>query len=389
MIDTVRLASPPLPEALIERIEQQLVLRSALDLSTGDLQWQFTRGSLSGSWDSRVSVQVEREEWVHGPLTLRGITEEVVTGKKQLKLTCKLPCEPYLVIEGSVHKALLGHNVYGGPLPPALTMAWFVDNIAERLGVTLPYSEDWRVLRIDWAEAFDLGSFEAVQEYISGLNMAAFPRREVVRHGSESLFAPGRTTTIKAYHKGPEFSAHDYGKLRKIVDPGELIALQDMANRILRVETSIKARKLAEDHSGKPQVVQVTQAYLEGVHDREAARLLKEAAGTMETVRTHREVSRRLQSTYQGELGNRLFGTWLQLAALGEKEVKRDMAARTFYRQRKQLIDAGCSWAATDVIILKTSAVPQGFSPVRYDRRRLTEEAEQVKLQLYSYSRAA
>jgi II/X family phage/plasmid replication protein len=133
----------------------------------------------------------------------------------------------------------------------------------------------------------------------------------------------------------------------------------------------------------------VTQAYLEGVHDREAARLLKEAAGTMETVRTHREVSRRLQSTYQGELGNRLFGTWLQLAALGEKEVKRDMAARTFYRQRKQLIDAGCSWAATDVIILKTSAVPQGFSPVRYDRRRLTEEAEQVKLQLYSYSRAA
>lgn len=377
MIDTLRIASPSLTEATIEQVEQSLIRRQAVELATGDVQYEFTSGTLEGSWDSRVSVRVEREEWVATKL------------KGKSNAAYKVPCEPYLVVEGSVHKALLGHNVYGGPLPPALSGAWFVDNIAGRAGVALPPSEYWRVLRVDWAEVFDLGSFEAVQEYVSGLNMASFPRREVVRHGSESIFAPGSTTTIKAYHKGPEFSAHDWRRLKGHMDHGELVALQDRANRILRVETSIKARKLTEDFGHKPLVCELTQDYLERVHDREVARLLKEADIEMQTVRTHREVNRRLQDTYGSELASRLFGTWLQLAATGEQEVRRNMARPTFYRQRKQLIDSGCSWAATDVIVLKTSAVPVGFSPTRGDRHRLTDEAEQVQLQLYSYNRAA
>lgn len=379
MNDTIRLASPPLSEATISRVERNLKRRQTIDLSTGESlpQYEFTSGTLEGSWDSRVSVQVEREQWVATNL------------KGQPNAAYKLPCEPYLVIEGSIHKALLGHNVFGGPLPPALSAAWFVDNIAGRAGVALPPSEEWRVLRIDWAEAFELPSFEGVQEYIGGLNMASFPRREVIRHGSESLFAPGRTTTVKVYHKGPEFSAHDWKRIKNHVDPGELIALQERANRILRLETSIKTRKLTDDFGQKPLVCELTQDYLERVHDREVARLLKEADTDMQTVRTNREVSRRLQEIYSPELANRLFGTWLQLAALGEKEVRRNMARPTFYRQRKQLVDSGCSWSATDVIVLKTSAVPVGFSPTRSDRHRLTDEAEQVRLQLYSYNRAA
>lgn len=378
MNDTFRFASPTLTEATIGRIEQNLVHRQATDLATGEIQYDFTSGSLEGSWDSRVSVRVEREEWVATKL------------KGKSNAAYKVECEPYLVVEGSVHKALLGHNVFGGPLCPALSAAWFVDNIAGRAGVALPPSEDWRVLRIDWAEAYELSSFEAVQEYVSGLNMASFPRREVHRYGSESIFAPGSTTTVKAYHKGPEFSAHDWPRLKKAgMDHGELVALQERANRILRLETSIKTRKLTEDFGQKPLACELTQEYLENVHDREVARLLKEADIEMQTVRTHREVSRRLQETYDSNLANKLFGMWLQLAAVGEREVRQNMARPTFYRQRKQLMDSGCSWAATDVVVLKTSAIPAGFSPTRGDRHRLTDEAEQVRLQLYSYNRAA
>ena len=93
---------------------------------------------------------------------------------------------------------------------------------------------------------------------------------------------------------------------------------------------------------------------------------------------------------YSQKLSNHLFGTWMQLATLGERVVKHEMPARTYYRQRKQLTDAGCAWNASDVqIVPRHSTIPLGFAPVRSDPRRLTEEADQVKYKLQSYSRAA
>jgi II/X family phage/plasmid replication protein len=165
-----------------------------------------------------------------------------------------------------------------------------------------------------------------------------------------------------------------------------IYGLQEQANRILRLETSIKARKLSEDHQGqKPQVGQLTQAYLERVHDREIARLLKEAQTDMNTVRTHLEVSRRLAHTYSPELADRLLGTWFKLSALGEDHVRKSMSKPTFYRQKKQLIEAGCSWNGTDVILKTHSLIPHGFSPVRRDPRRLSEESPLVVQILEAY----
>jgi II/X family phage/plasmid replication protein len=377
MIDTIRLASPSLSEESVQRIALSLKIRSQVDAPTGEIEWSFTSGSLAGSWDSRITVQVERDEWVYLPGT--GSSKAMAN---------KRPCAPYLVVEGSVHKALMGHNVFGGPVDPQAALPWFVDELAHRLGVTLPPGDSWEVLRADWAEAYELPSFEAVEEFIRGLNSAEFPRRgSVTRYGSESVSSPGRTTTVKAYHKGPEFSSHDRRRLLSAGMPEAIIyGLQDQANRILRLETSIKARKLSKDHQGqKPQVGQLTQDYLERVHDREIARLLKEAQTDMNTVRTHLEVSRRLSRIYSPELADRLLGTWFKLSALGEDHVKKSMSKPTFYRQKKQLIDAGCSWNGTDVILKTHSLIPRGFSPVRRDPRRLIEEAPQVREALESY----
>lgn len=383
MIDTVRLASSSVSEATIKQVEQFMERRSCVHLGTGELSYEFTSGGLLGSWDSRVSVQVEREEWKH--ITTAGMILNTRSERRVRGCTSKVACEPYLVIEGSIHKAMLGHNIFGGPIDFATSCAWFIDELSQRMGVELPSVASWRVLRADWAEVFDLGSFEAVQEFIGALNSAEFPRRTVIRHGSESLYAPGRTTTIKAYHKGVEFSVHDWKRLKHFLDYPDLVTLQEQANCILRLETSIKAKKLADDFKGtKPSVLEVTREYLERVHDREVARLLKEGKSQMETVRTHKEVSRRLHETYSEnpQLANLLFGTWLQLATLGETEVKVNMSPRTYYRQRKQLSDAGVSWQTTDVYVSKHSAIPVGFSPVRHDPRRLTDEAINVQSML-------
>jgi II/X family phage/plasmid replication protein len=370
MLDTLKLSSPFVSEAVARAVELACVRRSEVVCSTEQTNWEIFTAHPEGSYEHRVSVRVEREAWVN------------------IKHAYKVPCEPYITVEGSVHKALLGHNVYGGPLPFVLTACWFIDHVAALLGVSFPDAEEWEVQRADIAEAYELPSFAACEEYISGLNQARFPRRKPGKWGSETLMFVGTTTAFKVYHKGPEFWRHDRKRLREHLSESALFELQERANRILRLETSIKAKKLTADFKGKPKVVQVTQAYLERVHDKETARVIREASSEVEVVRTYREVSRRLHQQHEGRLANILFGTWTQLAAVGEEEVKKNIAAATWYRQRKQLTEAGVSWHATDVKIEERfSAIPAGFSPIRSDTRRLTDEADEVIKQLYSYNR--
>lgn len=372
MVDTVRLRSPHVSEALAYEVTQACQVRTGVDVATGEVLYEFTSGSLEGSWDTRVSVQVKRLKWV-----CPGGAPPAI----------QVDCAPYLEIEGSVHKALLGHNLFGGPEDPSASVRWFVADVARRLGVELPPVDLWELRRVDWAEVYDLGSWDAVQEYVHRLNSADYPRRKVTRYGCEALVSPGQTTSVKVYHKGPEFRQHDLRRWRRVDNEGAA-GLLEQADRFLRFEVELHHRKLEAD--GVTQVDDLDRAYLEGVHDREAARLLREGQCEMEQVRTHREVKARLDAHYSQELAGRLFGTWLQFAALGEKVVKASMNRATFYRHRAQLTEVGVQWLGADVrVVAALSLVPEGFRPVRNDPRRVTGEHPSVTMALAAYRDAA
>jgi II/X family phage/plasmid replication protein len=370
MLDTVRLRSPALEEATAQAVEQSCQRRMCFEIATGWVVYELTTGALSGSWDERVSIRVMREEWT------------VPEGQRAAIMQ---PCAPYVLLEGSVHKALLGHNVHGGPLDAVAACRWLVADVAARLEVALADGAAWTVQRVDWTEVYDLGTFAGVQEYVHALKLAEMPRRRPCTYPG-GVYFPGHTTTVKLYHKGPEFYKHDRKRLMQALGVKPTAELYARANTLLRFEVELHARKLDDDYrkssnlqAGKPTVAWLTREYLESVHDREAGRLLREGQADMDTVRTNRAVSRRLKDTYGQTLGNQLFGTWLQLAALGEEVVKVELPRRTFYRHRKQLVDAGCSWKGADVrIIAQVSAIPEGFSPVRCDPRRLLDESVRV-----------
>lgn len=363
MLDTVKLRSPDLPEDVALIVEQYCYRRSAVEISSGEVQYSITSGSLDGTFDSRVSVRVFRNEVDVDGETFRPLE----------------PCAPYIVLEGSVHKAMLGHNVYGGPLDFVSAVRWFIWDLGWRLGVDLPQADLWQVRKVDWSEVFEFPSFDGVQEYVRGLNASAYPRRTVLRFGSESICAVGRNSTFKAYHKGPEFSKHDFKRLRDIIGVPEVQELQGYANKLLRVELSVKAKKLDEDFKGKPCIVDITRDYLERVHDAETGKILREGKSDMDTVRTHKEVRDRLHALYGRRLANTLFGTWLQLASMGESVTAQAMHRATFYRQRKQLEDASVSWLGADVKIVECeSLIPKGFSVRRDSPFRLTTEHPRV-----------
>ena len=99
----------------------------------------------------------------------------------------------------------------------------------------------------------------------------------------------------------------------------------------------------------------------------------------MQTVHTHREVSGRLHEVYEDRLANILFGVWMQLAALGEAEVRKRVPRATWFRQKKQLVDAGVSWQAADVqIVPRNMALPRDFSPTRLSPYRMVNEDPDV-----------
>jgi II/X family phage/plasmid replication protein len=233
--------------------------------------------------------------------------------------------------------------------------------------------------------------FAAVQEFIRSMQAAEYPRRKASRYGSEALHFGGTTTAFKMYHKGPEFSKHDARRLASRLTASELHDLQALANGILRVEVSVKSKKLRADNQGeKPSVVQVTDAYLQAVHDRETARVLREGKSDMETVRTSVEVKRRLQTEYAkpSRMAHCLYGFWSMMSTLGEAEVRSTMPDSTFRKYRDCLVAAGCSWAGTDIVIRQT-LIPLGFSLARSSPFRDAQEDPAITAQLASYRQAA
>lgn len=369
-IDTIGLASLPIDEDIVQRLEQECTLRQGVRLSSGEVLYEITTGELKGSYDHRICFRIERSRWqaVHKAPPVR------------------VPCAPYIYIEGSVHKAILGHNVYGGPVSFRAAAWWLIDSMTNLFQVELPVASFWEVRRIDVAEVYEFPSFEAISEYFRGLKAVDYPRRRVGFWDLTGLYWSGRTTTVKFYHKGPEFNKHDRPRLKKLFTLSELNELQIHANRLFRAEVEVKPEKLSYDFGQPPLVREVVDGYLYGIFDQEVDRVLKEGdSKVVDKVREARAVQQRLHELYGSRMANTLFGVWVQLATLGPKALRTSMTRSTYYKYCGMLKDAGCSWDATDLVLKEHSLVPSGFSLRRGSPWHLSAEHPVITQQLDRY----
>ncbi len=376
MLDSVKLQSPHISEATARLVEQQIETFQRLDNASGELLYELHAGQLDGSYDHRVSVRVNRKKFV--------------PDSNSSNRMVAVNCAPYLYLEGSVHKALLGHNVHGGPQDFEAPCYWFVFELMERLGVALPRPMEWTVQRIDWSETYSM-SHDAIRQYVRSLNSCNFPRRPgLQRYGDESIASPGRTTAVKIYHKGPEFMKHDFRRLRPHLDPYELLLLGQIAAETLRVEVAIKKRKISDEHGGDAKIPHIDLEWIKKVHATEIGRLIRESKTDMKIVRDTHSVRDRLLATYSDRQASALFATWVQFAALGERSCKDSLAERTFYDHRKKLLNAGVAWTGSDVRIVGTRGVlvPADFRPVTRDARCSSSEAPEVSRILEHYRAA-
>lgn len=390
-IDTVKLRSPHIDETLAQFFEKQSILRQGIDLSSGEILYELTTGNLDGSYDSRISFKVMREDHILDR-----------NGRPELQ-----PSEPYILAEASLHKVFYGQNIYGNPVKFQSLCARFIDVLGvlfdDDAGL-LPSAKLWEVRRVDWAEVYRLPPL-AIAEFFRGVSHCKFPRRSAksAKYGVNAVYFPGSTTTVKLYHKGPEFKEHDKNRLKQSLTrhifeqtkhlrqsnasdqydknyrwvEKKLKALQRLADNRLRVEVEIHSDKLAADFtppyadkSHFPLVSEITDEYLKNLHDNEIFKLLKEGKADMETVRTADKVIARLNAYYGKRAANSLNHFWTMLAARGEDIAKGQYSESQFYANRRKLVDAGISWHASNVFILEQdTALPRDFVPLRTNAR--------------------
>ena len=72
-------------------------------------------------------------------------------------------------------KAMMGHNVYGGPRNFQKACSFFVNLVEKLLGVDLPPSGNWTVHRVDVAHVFALTK-PACKEFFDSIQLRNFPR---------------------------------------------------------------------------------------------------------------------------------------------------------------------------------------------------------------------
>ena len=297
-------------------------------------------------------------------------------------------CEPYILIEASVHKIFVGHNVYGGSSDFQKVTSEFIHLLEDQLNVELPPARNWTVHRVDVALVYRL-SKPACKEFFDGMQLISFPRRKKgsAKYAMAVYFA-GKTTTVKFYHKGSEFAVHDRSRLRQFFinlfqhlhgkddtqnyqrAEKKIQALQRLADNRMRVEVEIHSDKFQYDFGKNPKVEDVTDTYLQEVYDREVEKLLREGKQGMDTVRETRAVMRRLQNVYGHSTGNRLYGFWSSLCTLGDEVTREQFPKTVYFRNRKQLEEAGVSWRGTDVVVIANDKlIPSDFSPIRSDKR--------------------
>lgn len=402
MICTELLRSPYIGEAQAEWISRQLQTRLSTDNWDGREIYNYTSGQLQGSFDHRVCVAVEREMWV---------PYDDVRHPKTGKAPAKVKTLPFVTIEGSVHKAMMGHNVYGGPLCPVESARWFVADVTQHLGLDLPPGDRWHFDRVDQAEAYDVGSLAAALEIKRSFELARYTRREPTIYPATVMF-PGNTSTWKIYVKGLEFEHNDYKRVAATMGKHKAEELQEQANKLIRVELSVKQRLITERinlMAGEDQKkgshynvetlgcsrwnvggMAISRDWLEDTHNKETERVLRDGEQDMETVRNHDDVRRRLYEVHGPRVGRTLYGTWSALALSGEEYVRQSMTKTTFYRHAKQLRNAGVSWIGSDVFVgERSSLIPVGFSLARNSPFRLTGEAPEVVQALAPFRIAA
>jgi len=392
LIDTVCFLTPVIPAFYIEKIKRNLKIYSCVDCSTGEVLYNFSTGVVKGSYDSSINLKINQDN--------------------SIKITC------------SIHKVLLGYNIAYGSDNLVLLANCLKKILYDALEVKLPDVMTWELLQVDYTLTFNLHSQDNVEHYINSLKNAEYARRNAKHYNNNGLQVPGATTVIKFYNKQKEFLEHDYSKIKKVVGQASADNLLTLANGLLRIEVSIRSRKLKQIFKKTVYRKEIYKLYRKAVNEfgiqsvqaqnttkffeknkvtlkdfqiekiikiweSEVLKVIKDRKNVV-LVNKDNLVLDRLNELFSTRKVSSLYSFWTLLSTRGEAYVKTVYKKPTFYRLRKDLVASGISWKDTNIYIRTDhnviNFVPSLDSPYLYD---LNKPNLDMKERIYNLLRGA
>jgi hypothetical protein len=361
MLDTVVMTTEHLEPDHYTIIQEQLQARYGVSAGTGEVAYlHYTASIAVPLTGAPLRLQVRTSKWVKMPGER---SPHKIDGFRSLR------------VEVSIHKAMHGHNVYGGPREPQEALYWLVNLVSELLSCPMPPLHYWYIRRLDIAESFDLGSLENVRGWIQAKKLVVYPRREVHFWGNNGFAANGTTTTLRAYAKGIQFHAEGgYKQLLQCRDAAYAFEVSRIAEKTLRCETEIKDPVFDKlDEGGRADTLTSEWLHKE-MYEKSWRQFLRPIDSDSRLVHTAVEVEARLRATYPDParvLG--LYSVWCLLAVRGEGWYRTQVAGSTWRKQRAALEKAFVSWESTNVLTVDCPGSIQDFFPSLTCPERLTE----------------
>lgn len=355
-VDTIWLVSPYVPDEVAIKIQNQSTWKYAVDKKTGTIQYEIVTGSMEGSYDSRISVDINRLHWIYDFRTEKAV---------------QVSCNPWILIKCSLPKILIGNNVLQIANDFNDQVQVILNIVSKFYGVKLPDYTNWKVKEIHYSENFIMESKQEAKEWIMNLQAVTYPRRDFDKHKDNGIYFATRSTTFKIYHKGDDFRKHDKSRLKKRLDIMQVIDLEELADKIIRVEVEIHKRKLVDDfkeltyninkrmnntdirypYNDLPFLFMINEMYLNEMFDNEIRKVFKIAEGDMKMYNKYDVVAQRLYGMYETSLANSLLNFWSMASVKGDKNIKTMFKESTYYKYKKKLKNAGITWIGSDLKI--------------------------------------
>ena len=239
MIDTVCFEIHSLSSSDISLIEFFLMKKMAIQNSDGSILYEFSSGSIEGSWDYRICISIHDMDHV--------VQQNEITGKK---IVVHGFVKKYVRIEFSLSKWATGANITNCTvIQDAIRFSLFKQWFFNQTTVMLPDFDKWFLQRLDISYNFLIGNQEHAEALVDVYKKLQYPRRNKKRVYDSSVYFSGTTTTFKIYCKHPEFKAHDLKRYKRLLKHKEngiklLSDLHSLSIGLLRFETEIHKKKL-------------------------------------------------------------------------------------------------------------------------------------------------
>lgn len=338
MIDTIRLEIHELPKQDVAKVREKLESHLVVDNKSGLVQSEITRGSLKGSWDSRISVQIRDYEYK----TLETVNMKrvgrfkIIDAVNSSKKPVRVSAPEFLVVEFSLPKWFEGVNFINSSLDEDLRrLTLFKEWFDLQIGIQTPIISSWILKRLDIAYCFDLYSYNNILRYVESFRNLDYTRRKKPQFYQDSLFCAGSTTTLKAYSKEMEFKKHDYKRLYIHTMSKEFVDLvHDLTKGLFRFEVEFKKRKI--ESFGVLNVGQIANIDWEAEMQKELYKLIK--GGKSGRVFKYSEVLEELYAVdIKGSDISResCAAIWASIVMKGDKYAKSIYGARKVQRALK------------------------------------------------------